>query len=108
MAIPTRLIKRRIKSIRSTGKIMKAMELVAASKMRRATQLALGTRPYSQLIGELTERVRRLVDSTQHPLLGGHRLRVTGHRSQVTGYRLHCFCWWLLIVDCVGGLTVRL
>lgn len=72
MAVSTRVIKRRIKSIRSTRKIMKAMELVAASKMRKATQLALGTRPYASLIRAMTHDVRKLVKTESHPLLAGH------------------------------------
>jgi F-type H+-transporting ATPase subunit gamma len=71
MPIPTRIIRRRIKSIRSTRKIMKAMELVAASKMRKAVQLALATRAYADLIRELSLDVRKLVESGQHPLLAG-------------------------------------
>ncbi len=76
MAIPTRVIKRRIKSIRSTRKIMKAMELVAASKMRKATQVALGTRPYAQAIQELTHEIRRLLVDPAHPLLIGRPFTV--------------------------------
>ena len=71
MAIPTRVIKRRIKSIRSTRKIMKAMELVAASKMRKATQLTLGTRPYAQAIQDLTHEIRRMLNNPHHELLIG-------------------------------------
>lgn len=72
MAIPTRVIKRRIKSIRSTRKIMKAMELVAASKMRKATQLTLGTRPYASSIKDLTHEIRKLIDPNRHALLVGN------------------------------------
>ncbi|MSR84910.1 ATP synthase F1 subunit gamma [Candidatus Uhrbacteria bacterium] len=71
MAVSPRIIKRRIKSIRSTRKIMKAMELVAASKMRKATQLALGSRVYAQAIQTLSQQVQGLVDPLQHPLLTG-------------------------------------
>ncbi len=42
-----RQIRRRIRSVTSTAKITKAMEMVAASKMRRAQQRALATRPYA-------------------------------------------------------------
>ncbi len=41
---------------------MKAMELVAASKMRRATQLVLGTRPYANRLWELVEEIRTQVN----------------------------------------------
>jgi len=43
----TRLIKRRIKSAQNISQITKAMEMVSASKMKRAQQQALASRPYS-------------------------------------------------------------
>ena len=42
-----REVKRRIKSVQSTTRITKAMEMVAASKLRRAQQLVEEARPYS-------------------------------------------------------------
>lgn len=73
MAISPRIVKRRIKSVRSTGKIMKAMELVAASKMRKAVQLALASRPYASLIQELTQELRTALVNSQDPILYGHK-----------------------------------
>jgi len=72
MAVPTRLIKRRIKSVRATRKIMKAMELVAASKMRKAVSQTVSTRPYASLIHQMTEDIRRLTDPERHPFLKGN------------------------------------
>ncbi len=46
----TQDIRRRIKSIRNTAQITKAMQMVAASKMRKAQQHALAGRPYSELL----------------------------------------------------------
>ena len=43
----TRHIRRRIKSIKSTAQITKAMQMVAASKMRKAQDAALAGRPYA-------------------------------------------------------------
>jgi F-type H+-transporting ATPase subunit gamma len=43
-------IRRRIKSIRSTAQITRAMQMVAASKMRKAQQATLATRPFGQLL----------------------------------------------------------
>lgn len=54
MAVSPRIIRRRLRSVKSTGKIMKAMELVAASKMRRAVQLAVAGRPYAESLTQLT------------------------------------------------------
>lgn len=66
MAVQTKAIKNRIKSVKNTKKITKAMELVAASKMKRAVDKALQARPYA------TE-TRRILDSLSsgnisHPL----------------------------------------
>ncbi len=48
-----RVIRRRIRSVRNTAKITRAMELVAASKMRRAQNRALQARPYADKIQEV-------------------------------------------------------
>lgn len=69
MASNTRLIKRRIKSIGNTKKITKAMELVAASKMRRATEAVLGTRPYARLAWNMVDSIQKKIDTATHPLL---------------------------------------
>lgn len=61
-------IKRRIGSVRNTRQITKAMELVAASKMRRAQEHALRSRDFSSLAGEILARLRQLTDVNKHPL----------------------------------------
>ena len=57
----SREIKRRIRSVKNVGQITRAMEMVAASKMRRAQRNVLATRPYADsmrdLIGDLNSRV---------------------------------------------------
>ena len=73
MAISTRLIKRRIKSIANTRKITKAMELVAASKMRKTVQPALASRAYSNTAKKLVEEIRGLGDPALHVMLSGIR-----------------------------------
>ncbi|MEK7614851.1 MAG: ATP synthase F1 subunit gamma, partial [Patescibacteria group bacterium] len=65
----TRSIKRRIKSVTNTRKITKAMELVAASKMRKAVSAVLGTRPYSKLAWETVLSIGEKIDTSLHPLL---------------------------------------
>ncbi len=49
----TRTLRRRIRSVKNTAQITKAMELVAASRMRKAQQNVLAARPYSQKIMEI-------------------------------------------------------
>jgi F-type H+-transporting ATPase subunit gamma len=57
----SREIKRRIRSVKNVGQITRAMEMVAASKMRRAQRNVIGTRPYADrmrdIIGDLTSRM---------------------------------------------------
>lgn len=70
MAVSARVLRRRLRSVRSTGKIMKAMELVAAANMRKAIQLVMGGRPYSETITTLVERLMRAPGTPlTHPLL---------------------------------------
>ncbi|MDQ3777542.1 MAG: F0F1 ATP synthase subunit gamma, partial [Actinomycetota bacterium] len=52
-------IKRRIRSVRNTRKITKAMELVAAAKLRRAEQRIEALRPYAERMRELMIRTAR-------------------------------------------------
>lgn len=64
----TTALKRRITSVKNTKQITKAMELVAASKMRRAQEQTLMTRDYARLAGQILTRLRELTDVTKHPL----------------------------------------
>ena len=65
----TRDIRRRIKSIRNTAQITKAMQMVAASKMRRAQQAALAGRPYAKLLNKVLVSLQQRTDPKLHPLL---------------------------------------
>lgn len=67
------LLRRRIKSIQNTRQITKAMELVAASKMRRAQTEVLQSRPYSNEGLMLIRKLSNQIDRSTHPLLS-HRL----------------------------------
>src|SRR5690242_858946 len=69
MATNTRAIRSRIKSVKNTKKITKAMELVSAAKMRRAVSSVLGTRPFAGLAFETVRSVARVTDPSAHPLL---------------------------------------
>jgi F-type H+-transporting ATPase subunit gamma len=62
-------LKRRIRSIRNTRKITRAMELVAAAKLRRAEQRISALRPYAETMNELIAGVGRASSSVRLPLL---------------------------------------
>ncbi len=65
----TRDIRRRIKSVKNTRQITKAMELVAASKMKKAQQAALAGRPYAELMARMLGALAERVEESQHPFL---------------------------------------
>ena len=65
----TRDIRRRIKSIRNTAQITKAMQMVAASKMRKAQQHALAGRPYAELMNKVLVSLQQRTNPRLHPLL---------------------------------------
>src|SRR5882762_5085491 len=65
----TQDIRRRIKSIRNTAQITKAMQMVAASKMRKAQQHALAGRPYATLMNKVLVSLQKRTDPRTHPLL---------------------------------------
>jgi F-type H+-transporting ATPase subunit gamma len=68
MGVNTKAINRRIKSVVNTKKITKAMELVAASKMRKAVAAVLASRPYAQMAWSLVTRLEQRGEDA-HPLL---------------------------------------
>jgi F-type H+-transporting ATPase subunit gamma len=74
----TRDIRRRIKSVKNTRQITKAMELVAASKMKKAQQSALASRPYAQLMARMLAALSSRVDESLHPFLQERPVKTRG------------------------------
>lgn len=64
----TKEIKRRIKSVKNTKKITKAMELVAASKMKRAVNSTLASRLYAEYSWEVLTSISSSIQDISHPL----------------------------------------
>ena len=77
MPSASREIKRRIKSITNTRKITKAMELVAASKMRKAARAVLATRAYSNAAWDIVKDLSTRTDPAHHPLLQRREKKVS-------------------------------
>jgi F-type H+-transporting ATPase subunit gamma len=65
----TRDIRRRIKSVKNTAQITKAMQMVAAAKMRKAQQAALVGRPYAVLLNEIMTEASAGTVGFDHPLM---------------------------------------
>ena len=62
-------LRRRIRSVQNTQKITKAMELVAAARMRRAQERVLAARPYADEITSIMSELMRRTPEYQHPYL---------------------------------------
>lgn len=62
-------IRRRIRSVKNTQQITKAMKMVAAAKLRRAQDRIFAARPYAAALREVLASVARRVDVNAHPLL---------------------------------------
>jgi len=71
----TRDIRRRIKSVKNTAQITKAMQMVASAKMRKAQQAALAGRPYATLMNEVLAAATAGAGEFTHPLMEHRPLR---------------------------------
>ena len=69
MGAQLRVVRRRIRSVQSTMKITRAMELIAASRIVKAQQRVMEARPYADLLTAAMEDVARQTGSIVHPLL---------------------------------------
>src|SRR6266542_2790211 len=74
----TRDIRRRIKSVKNTRQITKAMELVAASKMKKAQHAALAGRPYTHVMARMIAALANRVEESEHPFLVQRPVKTRG------------------------------
>lgn len=80
-------IRRRIRSVKNTRQITKAMKLVAAAKLRRAQEQIVAARPYANKLMDVMASLASRVDRERHPLLARREVRrvelvvITGDRG---------------------------
>jgi F-type H+-transporting ATPase subunit gamma len=74
----TRDIRRRIRSVKNTAQITKAMQMVASSKMRKAQMSALAGRPYAVLMNQVLLKVCADTPELAHPLMEKREIRKQG------------------------------
>src|SRR5437773_6782531 len=88
-------VKNRISSVKNIEKITRAMEMVAAARLRRAEQRIAALRPYADAIGRMTRQAARAAgaEATRLPLLLEHEsednvglLLITGDRGLAGGF----------------------
>ena len=73
-----REIRRRIKSVKNTRQITKAMELVAASKMKKAQQAAISGQPYAALLAETLSHISSRIEELDHPFFKERKVKTRG------------------------------
>ncbi|HNQ87117.1 MAG TPA: ATP synthase F1 subunit gamma [Verrucomicrobiota bacterium] len=71
----TRDIRRRIRSVKNTAQITKAMQMVASSKMRKAQETAIAGRPYARLMSIVLREVLDHAGDFSHPLMERREVR---------------------------------
>jgi len=92
MALSTKTIKRRIKSISNTKKITKAMEMISAVKMRRAVAQNAASRNYEHEASEMLDRIILKMPEFIHPLFETREIKkiciilVTSNRGLAGGF----------------------
>ena len=93
----TQAIKTRIKSVKSTKQITKAMELVAASKMRKAQEATLKSRAYTNSAREILTEINRSLDVSREELFSERTVKsellivVSGDRGLAGAYNVNIF-----------------
>ncbi|SVC41181.1 uncharacterized protein METZ01_LOCUS294035, partial [marine metagenome] len=98
-------IKRRIKSVKNTQQITKAMKLVSASKLRRAQEAILSARPYAIKLMDVLHHLSARCNHDAHPLLDdrdGKRwliLAITADRGLCGGFNGSIVRKTLQVVD---------
>ncbi len=74
----TRELRRRIKSVQNTSQITKAMQMIAANRMRKAQSQAMAGRPYNETLTSLLSNLLSKVESDSHPLLTPNDSKTSG------------------------------
>ncbi|MCM3747598.1 ATP synthase F1 subunit gamma [Paenibacillus pasadenensis] len=95
MAKGMREIKRSIKSKQNMKQITKAMEMVAAAKLRRSQEAALSARPYTDKIREVVSSIAAGAGNIKHPMLQKREVKktayliITSDRGLAGGYNIN-------------------
>jgi len=98
-------LRRRVRAVKNTQQITKAMKMVAASKLRRAQERIMGARPYAVQMQRVLSSVAGRVDPSIHPLLA---IRAPRHGSRtlvivVTGDKGLCGSFNTNVIKAAGA-----
>src|SRR5262245_45384596 len=100
-------LRRRIRAVKNTQQITKAMKMIAASKLRRAQERVVNARPYATQMRRVLSSVASRVDPTMHPLLETREPRPDSKTLVivVTGDKGLCGSFNTNIIKTAGGLV---
>ena len=100
-------IRRRVRAVKSTQQITKAMKMVAASKLRRAQERILNARPFAHQMLRVLNGLAGRIDSSMHPLLADPAVR-TGRTLifVITADKGLCGSFNTNIIKTVGNFAV--
>src|SRR5262245_13306299 len=103
-------LRRRIRAVKNTQQITKAMKMVAASKLRRAQERIMAARPYTTLIQSVLASVASRVDPSLHPLLAVREPRPESKTLVivVTGDKGLCGSFNTNVIKAAGTFLVEL
>jgi len=79
-------LRRRIRATKSMQQIFKAMEMVAAAKLRRAQSRAMAASPYAAKITEMLENLAGAASELEHPLFKVREVKKTALVVITTGF----------------------
>ena len=101
-------LRRRVRAVKNTQQITKAMKMVAASKLRRAQERIVNARPYAVQMHRVLGSLARRVDPSAHPLLA---IREIGPESRtlvviVSGDKGLCGSFNTNIIKAAGGFII--
>ena len=102
-------LRRRVRSVKNTQQITKAMKMVAASKLRRAQERLMGARPYAMQMQRVLASLASRVDASIHPLLSAREPSADGRTLVivVTGDKGLCGGFNTSVIKGAGGFVAR-
>jgi F-type H+-transporting ATPase subunit gamma len=103
-------LRRRIRAVKSTQQITKAMKMVAASKLRRAQDRIQQARPFATQMQRVLNRLASRVDPAAHPLLDERKVPLAGGRSLlivITADRGLCGSFNANVIKAAGSFVVE-
>ena len=100
-------LRRRVRSVKNTQQITKAMKMVAASKLRRAQERLMGARPYTLQMQRVLASLASRVDASIHPLLSAREPSADGRTLMivVTGDKGLCGSFNTNVIKSAGGFV---